>query len=142
MCRAVPYLFFGLGFSRLPPLRMFGGNAESCSIPRAAASSLYSCCSHPPDMYRTLFNPFVRHYWMPQTPHWECVAICTALFESSLTGQQFEKIFVINIPARHDKRDALSLAASTSNFRFEWLDGVDGSTMTTKSKPPLVFHPS
>ena len=57
---------------------------------------------------------------------------------AGLTFCQFEKIFVLSMPERHDKRDALSLSASLSNIDFEWIDGVDGSSISRKSRPAQV----
>ncbi|KAM3414604.1 hypothetical protein BST61_g9763 [Cercospora zeina] len=50
----------------------------------------------------------------------------------------FEKIIVLNLPQRHDKRDEMSLSASVSRIDFEWMDGVDGASMSAKSKPSMM----
>ncbi|CAJ2507256.1 Uu.00g084420.m01.CDS01 [Anthostomella pinea] len=39
----------------------------------------------------------------------------------------FEKIFVVSLPSRTDRRDSIILAAALSNIEFEFIDGVDGS---------------
>jgi hypothetical protein len=49
-------------------------------------------------------------------------------------GWQFQKIFVVSLPARTDRRDALTLAASVTNLEFEWIDGVDN--VIDKALPP------
>ncbi|USW54837.1 Putative glycosyl transferase, family 25 [Septoria linicola] len=51
----------------------------------------------------------------------------------------FEKILVISMPERHDKRDAMSLSASVSGIDFEWMPGGDGASMSAKSKPPKIM---
>ncbi|KAI6089125.1 glycosyltransferase family 25 protein [Hypoxylon rubiginosum] len=38
----------------------------------------------------------------------------------------FSKIFVINLPSRTDRRDAMVLAGAVSNLSFSWIDGVTG----------------
>ncbi|KAI1740075.1 hypothetical protein F4680DRAFT_419612 [Xylaria scruposa] len=56
----------------------------------------------------------------------------------------FEKIFVISLPSRTDRRDAMSLAAALSNIDFEFIDGVDGSTIPNNALPqtPAEGRPS
>ncbi|EGP85718.1 uncharacterized protein MYCGRDRAFT_74118 [Zymoseptoria tritici IPO323] len=44
----------------------------------------------------------------------------------------------MGMPERHDKRDALTLAASLSDLEFEWEAGVDGSAIVEKAKPPIM----
>ncbi|CAJ2504112.1 Uu.00g115060.m01.CDS01 [Anthostomella pinea] len=39
----------------------------------------------------------------------------------------FSKIFVINLPARTDRRDALAGAATASNLSLTWVDGLTGT---------------
>ena len=59
-------------------------------------------------------------------------------FRSLLTCNlyyQFEKILVLNMPERSDKRDALSLAASLTNLKFDYLDGVVGKNIPQKALP-------
>ena len=48
---------------------------------------------------------------------------------------QFEKIFVLNLPERGDKRDALSLAGSLTDISFDYVDGVRGEAVVNKSLP-------
>ncbi|KAF2642570.1 glycosyltransferase family 25 protein [Massarina eburnea CBS 473.64] len=47
----------------------------------------------------------------------------------------FEKIFVINLPIRTDRKDAMTLAASFSNLTLNWIDGVSGSTVPERTLP-------
>ncbi|KAL8942138.1 MAG: hypothetical protein Q9216_001823 [Gyalolechia sp. 2 TL-2023] len=49
----------------------------------------------------------------------------------------FEKIFVINLPERHDKLDAFSLAASLTGFTHGVIEGVRGQDVVNKSLPSL-----
>ena len=37
---------------------------------------------------------------------------------------QFEKIFVLNLPSRSDRRDAMSLAASLTDIKVGYIDAV------------------
>ncbi|KAI0014950.1 hypothetical protein F4780DRAFT_766207 [Xylariomycetidae sp. FL0641] len=57
----------------------------------------------------------------------------TREIENSTLG--FQKIFVVNLPRRTDRRDAIVLAASLSNIEFEFIDGVDGATIPDQAIP-------
>lgn len=52
---------------------------------------------------------------------------------------QFEKVFVISLPERTDKRDAITLQSSVTNLDFDWVDGVDGADVPRKSLPSVKF---
>lgn len=47
----------------------------------------------------------------------------------------FGKIFVVGLPERTDKRDALALMASLTGFEVEWIDGVRGESIPDKAVP-------
>ncbi|KAK5637081.1 hypothetical protein RRF57_012793 [Xylaria bambusicola] len=47
----------------------------------------------------------------------------------------FEKIFVVSLPSRTDRRDGMSLAAALSDIEFEFIDGVDGASIPDKALP-------
>ena len=55
----------------------------------------------------------------------------------ALTGQfqQFEKILVLNMPERGDKRDAMTLVSSLSGLKVDYIDGVRGETVPNKALP-------
>ena len=46
---------------------------------------------------------------------------------------QFEKVFVINLPSRSDKLDAIRLAADLTGFDVEVIKGVDGRWVSDKA---------
>ncbi|KAF2832969.1 hypothetical protein CC86DRAFT_279150 [Ophiobolus disseminans] len=48
----------------------------------------------------------------------------------------FQKIFVLNLPFRTDRRDAMSLSAAISNIKLEFVDGVTGASINQKAYPP------
>ncbi|WPH04459.1 Hypothetical protein R9X50_00735000 [Acrodontium crateriforme] len=48
----------------------------------------------------------------------------------------FQKVFVLNLPARTDHRDSMSLAAALTGFQVEYADGVLGATVNDKYLPP------
>ncbi|TVY32256.1 hypothetical protein LSUB1_G007833 [Lachnellula subtilissima] len=48
----------------------------------------------------------------------------------------FQKIFVINMPSRTDRRDATSLAAASSNLKLEFIPGVRGDSIPEAAFPP------
>lgn len=47
----------------------------------------------------------------------------------------FSKIFVVGLPERSDKRDALSLTAALTGFHVNWVDGVKADTVVDKAVP-------
>ena len=53
---------------------------------------------------------------------------------SRLTEQQFQKIFVLGLPSRTDRRDSMSLAAAYGGLDIEYIDGV--TAMSEKALPP------
>ena len=50
---------------------------------------------------------------------------------------QFQKIFVLSLPNRRDKRDAVTLSAYISGLEIEFVDGVNGSEVSTKEWPEV-----
>lgn len=49
---------------------------------------------------------------------------------------KFQKILVLNLPFRTDRRDAITLAAATSNMKLEFVDGVTGDSIRQSAYPP------
>ncbi|KAK3401484.1 hypothetical protein B0T20DRAFT_458697 [Sordaria brevicollis] len=47
----------------------------------------------------------------------------------------FQKIFVINLPERTDRRDAMTLAAALTNLQITWAKGIRGSDVPDKVIP-------
>ncbi len=47
----------------------------------------------------------------------------------------FSKIFVVGLPERSDKRDAIALTAALTGFDVEWVDGVRGESVPDKAVP-------
>ena len=48
---------------------------------------------------------------------------------------QFEKIFVVNLPERTDKRDALTLAASLTGIKLDFVPAIKGEDIIDKALP-------
>ncbi|KAF2747335.1 glycosyltransferase family 25 protein [Sporormia fimetaria CBS 119925] len=48
----------------------------------------------------------------------------------------FQKILVLNLPYRTDRRDSMALAAATSNIKLDYVDGVTGESINQKAYPP------
>lgn len=48
----------------------------------------------------------------------------------------FGKIFVLNLPFRTDRRDAMTLAGATSNIKLDFVDGVTGDSIRQSAYPP------
>lgn len=59
-----------------------------------------------------------------------------AHFETVLISSKFQKILVLNLPFRTDRRDAMSLSASVSNVKLEFVDGVTGDSIKQSAYPP------
>jgi hypothetical protein len=49
---------------------------------------------------------------------------------------QFQKLLVINMPERTDRRDAVNLAAAVSNMKVEFVMGVRGESIPEDALPP------
>ncbi len=49
--------------------------------------------------------------------------------------QQFQKIFVVGLPSRTDRRDNMQLQASISGLEIEFIDGVKGGDVSEKAVP-------
>ncbi|KAK3332614.1 hypothetical protein B0T19DRAFT_416108 [Cercophora scortea] len=47
----------------------------------------------------------------------------------------FQKIFVISLPARTDRRDAMTLAAALTNIDVTWINGVSGDEVSDRVLP-------
>ncbi|KAI1395143.1 glycosyltransferase family 25 protein [Hypoxylon fuscum] len=47
----------------------------------------------------------------------------------------FSKIFVVGLPERSDKRDAMALTSSLTGFHVEWINGVKGESIPDKAVP-------
>jgi len=47
----------------------------------------------------------------------------------------FQEVFVVNLPERTDKRDAIAVQASLTNITFKLSAGVRGDTISDKAKP-------
>lgn len=47
----------------------------------------------------------------------------------------FQKIFVVNLPERTDKRDALSLVSALTNIKLTWTSAIRGTSVPDKALP-------
>lgn len=47
----------------------------------------------------------------------------------------FEKIFVVNLPERADKRDALSLVSALTDIKLTWTSALRGTSVPNKALP-------
>ncbi|KAI1100057.1 glycosyltransferase family 25 protein [Jackrogersella minutella] len=47
----------------------------------------------------------------------------------------FEKILIVGLPERTDKRDAIALTSSLTGFQVEWIEGVKGEKIPDKAVP-------
>jgi hypothetical protein len=56
--------------------------------------------------------------------------------ERLLNLLQFQKLLIINMPERTDRRDAISLAAAVSNMSVEFAMDVRGESIPEDALPP------
>ncbi|RAO69507.1 uncharacterized protein BHQ10_005519 [Talaromyces amestolkiae] len=54
----------------------------------------------------------------------------------------FGAIFVINLPPRTDRRDALALMSSMTDLKLDYIEGVLGSDVMDRALPPPASHTS
>lgn len=47
----------------------------------------------------------------------------------------FQKVYVVNLPERTDKRDALSLIGALTNVKLDWVKAIRGSDVPDKALP-------
>lgn len=47
----------------------------------------------------------------------------------------FQKVFVVNLPERTDKRDALSLTSALTDIKLTWTSAIRGSNVPDKALP-------
>ena len=50
-------------------------------------------------------------------------------------GPQFQEIFVVNLPERTDRRDAMTLMGAASGLGLTFVDGVRGGDVLEKTIP-------
>lgn len=53
---------------------------------------------------------------------------------------QFEKIFVVGLPSRSDRRDGMVLQAALSDMQIEFIDGVNAKDVPDKAIPSSPDH--
>ena len=51
--------------------------------------------------------------------------------------EQFQEIFVVNLPERTDRRDGMVLAGALSEIELGFIDAVRGEEVLDKALPPL-----
>lgn len=62
-------------------------------------------------------------------------------FQTDSSSQsQFGAIYVINLPARTDRRDALALMSSLNGLDLEYIEGKTGYEVLDKALPPPATH--
>lgn len=60
--------------------------------------------------------------------------------EANITPLQFGAIYVINLPARTDRRDAYALMSSMTDLKLDYIEGKLGSEVPDKALPPPASH--
>lgn len=64
-----------------------------------------------------------------------CVRIVSWLIHPTNNHAQYEKIFVVGLPSRSDRRDTMVLQAALSDIQIEFIDGVMGKDVPNKAIP-------
>ena len=119
---AVIAVFILTSFYLLQPSRHAIHVPSSFSAPFSAFGG-----SHAPAKSKTAESPYGREYKGHSTP--EDINRVT----NSTLG--FSKVFVVGLPERTDKRDAMALTAALTGFDVEWVDGVRGEEIPNKAVP-------
>ncbi|KAI9166370.1 hypothetical protein HJFPF1_02470 [Paramyrothecium foliicola] len=52
----------------------------------------------------------------------------------------FEKVFIVGLPTRTDRRDGMTLQASLSNIDLEFIDGLSGKSVPDNALPKWTKH--
>ena len=50
---------------------------------------------------------------------------------------QFEKVLVVGLKERSDRRDVLAVQSTLTGFNVDWVDGVMGEDVPSKALPPV-----
>jgi hypothetical protein len=72
------------------------------------------------------------------------LGVCSSIHNFLLTTSdylfyfQFGDVFVISLPSRPDRRDAMSLLAAVTGMHFSLIDGVSGESVPEKALPPGI----
>lgn len=125
--RQRPALLAGAVLLTVLSLLYLGSSRSTSYIPNFKLPS--SSPTHPvstkpsSSSYSTLYGP---DYHGSSTPS-------TNRVTNSTLG--FGKIFVIGLPERSDKRDALTLASALTGFEVDWIPGVRGESIPDKAVP-------
>ncbi|KAI9650870.1 hypothetical protein NHQ30_000905 [Ciborinia camelliae] len=65
-----------------------------------------------------------------------CVTSSSTFSYVNSVANQFQKVFVIGLWERPDKRDAMVLSASLTGFEVEFVEGMKGDQIPDKARPP------
>ncbi|KAK1462097.1 hypothetical protein CMEL01_14064 [Colletotrichum melonis] len=86
-----------------------------------------------------LHNPFPDHIPRPggTASKVSSTGLMSAIQNSTLG---FEKIFVVGLPSRTDRRDGMILQAALSEIEINFVDGVPGNTVVDKAIPKTSEH--
>jgi len=90
-----------------------------------------------------LFLLFLKFTTPTSFPHYSTEIFTSYTPSSSSARNQhiqnntlgFEKVFVVGLPERSDKRDALALTSSLTGFKITWIDGIRGESVVDKALP-------
>jgi hypothetical protein len=123
-----------------------GENYGSRLLPHVWLSVYYSTY-----MFPTILDRIRRQseaaVWIRTKGYWRALQtrrLGWVTSESAYTGPfmlthsprlQFQQIYAINLPARTDRRDGLSLVSSLAGIQLDWVDGVDGRDVPDKALP-------
>ncbi|KAL8904847.1 MAG: hypothetical protein Q9207_003007 [Kuettlingeria erythrocarpa] len=118
-----PFFIVALAFSFILSL-LFLQRRHDLSLPRSVGQIAHSVTKPKSDL-KDAAPPSSKQTKLPE-------ASIKALQNETLG---FEKIYVINLPKRTDKLDAIRMAASVTGFNFEVIEGQNGADMSPKALP-------
>jgi hypothetical protein len=128
--------FGGIAFVIILLFVMFTPRASHMSLPQLKSSSSSSSPSSQADgsssaPYGSSFKTAEKLYGKDYHGH-SSPADINRVTNDTLG---FSKIFVVGLPERSDKRDAIALTSSLTGFHVEWIDGVRGESIPDKAIP-------
>ncbi|KAF4783518.1 hypothetical protein HER10_EVM0010984 [Colletotrichum scovillei] len=83
---------------------------------------------------------FLRNPFLSQIRQRSGAATSSILSEIQNSTLGFEKIFVVGLPSRTDRRDGMILQAALSDIEIDFVDGVPGKEVSDKAIPKTSEH--
>ncbi|RYP80210.1 hypothetical protein DL769_002568 [Monosporascus sp. CRB-8-3] len=83
-----------------------------------------------PSLLGTIYSDVTEHKGQPGP---------TAIDRVTNDMLGFPKVFIVGLPERSNKRDAIALTSALTGFHVEWVDGVNGERISNEAAPFGVY---